>query len=112
MLEIVSGGALPRRDRLVAAIVVEAALGLAAEPAGLDIFHQQRTRPILGVRQPLVQNLHDRKTGIETDEIGMSPRRHEETSRWWPHVRNGLSSSAQLVVKNDGALCTIHFRAW
>jgi hypothetical protein len=25
---------------------------------------------------------------------------------------SGLSSSAERVVKNDDALCTIHFRAW
>ena len=41
---------LARRDRLVAAVVVKTALGLAAEPAGLDIFHQQRARTILGSR--------------------------------------------------------------
>src|SRR6202049_4796118 len=56
--------ALPRRDRLVAAIIVEAALGLAAEPAGLDIFHQKRARPVLGVRQTLMQDLHDREASI------------------------------------------------
>ncbi len=50
----------PRRDRLLAAIVVEAALGLAAEPAGLDVLHQQRAGPVLRVGQPLVQHLHDR----------------------------------------------------
>src|SRR5262245_59693038 len=38
---------LARRHRLFAAIVVEASLGLASEPAGLDVFHQQRTGPVL-----------------------------------------------------------------
>src|SRR6186997_34338 len=38
-----------RRNRLGAAVVVEAALGLATEPAGLDVFHQQRARAIFGV---------------------------------------------------------------
>jgi hypothetical protein len=28
-----------------------------------------------------------------------------------PHVRNGLSSSAERAVKNDDALCTIRHRA-
>src|SRR5215213_4546839 len=31
----------PGRDGLFAAIIVEAALRLAAEPAGLDVFHQE-----------------------------------------------------------------------
>jgi len=51
----------PRRHRLFAAIVVEAALRLTTEPAGLDIFHQQRTRAVLGVGQALVQHLHDER---------------------------------------------------
>src|SRR5665647_1464349 len=49
---------------------VEAALGLASEPAGLDIFHQQGTGPVLGVGQTLMQHLHDRQAGVEPDEIG------------------------------------------
>jgi hypothetical protein len=32
--------ALPCRYRLLATVVVEPALGLAAEPAGLDVFHE------------------------------------------------------------------------
>src|SRR5437899_5346769 len=71
-----SRSALPRRDRLVAAVVVEAALRLAAEPTGLDIFHEQRTRPVFRISQPLMQHLHDRKTRIETDEIGEFQRPH------------------------------------
>src|SRR5262249_11372328 len=36
-----------RRDRLGAAVVVEPTLRLAAEPAGFDVFHQQRARAVL-----------------------------------------------------------------
>ncbi len=43
-----------RRHRLVAAVVVEAALRLAAEPAGLDVFHQQRARAVFRVGQAFV----------------------------------------------------------
>src|SRR5690349_18947868 len=35
---------LARRDRTLARVVVEAALDFAADPAGLDILHQQRAR--------------------------------------------------------------------
>src|SRR5262245_19143012 len=61
---------LARRHRLLAAIVVEAALGLAPQPARLDVFHQQRTGPVLGIGETLIQHLHDREAGIEPDEIG------------------------------------------
>ena len=67
---------LARRHRRLAAVVVEAALGFAAEPAGLDVFHQQRTGPVLGVGQALVQHLHHRQAGIEADEVGELERPH------------------------------------
>src|SRR5438445_3865543 len=66
----------PRRDRALAGIVVEAALDLLADPAGLDVLHQERARPVFGIRQALVQHLHHRETGIEADEIGELERAH------------------------------------
>src|SRR5205085_2875444 len=60
---------LPRRHRLLAAIVVEAAIALAAEPTGLDIFYQQRARAVFRIGEAFVQHLHDRQAGIEADEI-------------------------------------------
>src|SRR5215471_11236056 len=59
-----------RRYGFFAAIVVEAALGFPAEPTSLDIFYQQRARAIFRIRQPFVQHLHDRETGVESDEVG------------------------------------------
>jgi hypothetical protein len=50
---------LARRHRVLAAVVVKPALGLPAQPASLNIFHQQRTGAVFGIRQPLVQHLHD-----------------------------------------------------
>ena len=41
------GDALPRRHRLFAAIVVETAIGLATEPAGFGIFHEQWAGAVL-----------------------------------------------------------------
>src|SRR5215510_11038408 len=58
-----------RRHRLLGAVVVEAALDLAAEPAGLDVLHQERAGAILAVGQPLIEHLHDREAGVEADEI-------------------------------------------
>ncbi|MPL88776.1 hypothetical protein SDC9_34803 [bioreactor metagenome] len=65
-----------RRHRGLAAIVVEAAAGLAAKPARLDVFHQQRAGAVLGVRQPVVQHVHDRQAGVEADEVGELERAH------------------------------------
>jgi hypothetical protein len=62
--------------RGLAAVVVEAATGLAAQPAGLDIFHQQRAGPVLGIGQAVMQHLHDRQAGVEADEIGQLQRPH------------------------------------
>ena len=55
---------------MFAAIVVEAAPRLAAQPAGFDILHQERTRPVLAVGHALVQHLHHGQAGIQSDEIG------------------------------------------
>src|SRR5579871_221206 len=61
---------LPRWHRVLAAVVIEAALGLAAEPASFDVFHQERAGAVLRIGEPFVQNLHDGETGVEADEIG------------------------------------------
>src|SRR5690242_19597965 len=65
-----------RRDRALAGIVVETALDLAADPTRLDVFHEKRTRPVLGIGQPLVQHLHHRKASVEADEISELERSH------------------------------------
>src|SRR5271166_4698096 len=59
-----------RRLGRVGAVVVEPSAGLAAVPAGLDVFHQQRAGAVFAIGQPLVQHLHDRQAGIEADEVG------------------------------------------
>src|SRR5208282_3748851 len=64
------------RNRLFASIIIEAAPGLAAEPARLDIFHEERTGPILAVGKALVEDVHDGETGVEADEIGELERPH------------------------------------
>src|SRR3546814_3254548 len=60
----------PRRDRVRAVVVVEAAVGLFAKPARLDIFHQQRAGAVLAVGEALKKHLHHRKAGVKSDEIG------------------------------------------
>jgi 3-hydroxybutyryl-CoA dehydrogenase len=47
-----------------------------ADFIGLDIFHQQRTRPVFRIGEPFVEHLHDRQAGIETDEVGQLQRSH------------------------------------
>src|SRR3546814_19237750 len=62
-------GASARRDGRFAGVIVEAAPDLAAEPAGLDVFHEQRTGPVLRIGESFVEHLHDRQAGIEPDEV-------------------------------------------
>ena len=63
-------GQLACRHRLLAAIVVEAALGFATEPACFNVLHQKGARSVFRIGESLVKHLHDRQAGIETDEIG------------------------------------------
>src|SRR5262249_10506810 len=63
-------------DGVLAAIIVKAAARLAADPAGVDIFYQQRAGPVFRIGKPLIEHLHDRKAGVETDEIGKLQRAH------------------------------------
>src|SRR5690606_17283199 len=58
------------RHGLVAAIVVEAAARLAAEPARLDIFHEKRAGAVFRIRKTVMQHLHDGEAGVEADEVG------------------------------------------
>src|SRR5687768_12346435 len=48
---------LAGRDRLFAAVVVEAPSGLLSQPAGFHVLHQQRARPVLAVRQAFVEHV-------------------------------------------------------
>src|SRR6266851_6701540 len=53
----------PCRDRRCSMVIVKPAARLAAEPAGLDIFDEQRAGSVLAVGEPLVKHLHYRKAG-------------------------------------------------
>src|SRR5690606_35910650 len=64
------------RDGFFAAIIIEAALRLAAKPACLDIFHEEGARTVLGVREPVMEHLHDGEAGIEADKVGKLKRTH------------------------------------
>src|SRR5262249_32050944 len=93
---ILSGG-----YRLVAAIVVESALGLATEPAGLDVFHQQRAWPILRVRQPFMENLRDGQADIEADEVGKLERTHRVVRAELHGGVDGIDRAYPLIKRVD-----------
>ncbi len=67
---------LPCRARRRLGVVVKPPPGLAAEPAGLEVFHPRRARPVLAVRQPVVQHRHDGQTRTQPDEIREFQRPH------------------------------------
>src|SRR5690606_21519571 len=58
-----------RRHRFLTRIIVEATSGLAAIPAGLDIFDEQRGGAELGVTGGLVEDAANLQAGIQPDEI-------------------------------------------
>ncbi|CAD5252737.1 conserved hypothetical protein [Bosea sp. 62] len=93
---------LARRNRLFAAIIVKAALGLAAEPAGLDVLHQQRAWPVLRIGETVMQHLHHRQAGVEADEVGKLERAHRMI-RAEPHRRvDRLDRADALIERVDG----------
>ena len=67
---------LAGRDGALARIIVKPAAGLAAEPSGFDIFHQQGGWAILAVAGRLEQHLDDLEAGVEADKIGQFERTH------------------------------------
>src|SRR6185503_6561988 len=90
------------RNRFLAAIIVEAAARLAAEPARLDIFHQQRAGPVLRVGEAFIEHMHDGKAGIEPDEIGELERSHRMVGAE-PHRRvDRLDRADALIERVDG----------
>ena len=95
------GGASAGRDGGLAAIVVEAALDLAAEPAGLDVLHQQRAGAVLAVGQALVEHLHDRQAGVEADEVGELQRPHRVVGAELHRVVDALDRADALVERVD-----------
>ena len=68
------GGVLRRRGRGLG--MHKALAGLAAIPAGLDIFDQQRRRTIFGIAGGGEEDVEDFERGVEADEIGQRQRPH------------------------------------
>src|SRR3984893_7207984 len=90
------------RHRLLAAVIVETAPALAAEPAGLDVFHQQRAGPVLRIGETLVEHLHHREAGIEPDEIRELERAHRMVGAE-PHRRIDCVDRADAFIERvDG----------
>src|ERR1700730_2419808 len=48
----------PRRNWRCSMVIVKAAARLAAEPAGLDVFDEQRAGAVLSLRRPLATHPH------------------------------------------------------
>src|SRR2546425_1071403 len=57
-------------------IGVEAASGFAAEPAGGDVFFEQRAGAIFRVAEALVEDMKNVHANVEADEIGELERAH------------------------------------
>lgn len=60
---------LPRWKWYFAAIIIKATATFASKPTGFNIFDQQRARAIFGIRQAIMQHMHNRQADIKTDKI-------------------------------------------
>src|SRR5262245_29261439 len=96
------GGRSARRYGLFPAVVVKAALGLATEPTGLDVFHQQRAGAVLGIRQALIEDLHDGQAGVEADEVGKLERTHRVVGAKPHGLVDRFNRADALIERVDG----------
>src|SRR5438046_1753774 len=63
-------------SRFFHGISVKPAPGLAAQPSGADHFFEQGAGPVLGVVEPLVEDLHDIQANVQANKIGQLQRPH------------------------------------
>src|SRR4051812_16606994 len=68
-------GPVHARSVLLLAVLVKASPGFAAEIAGIDHLLEQRRGPVFRFVEALIEDVHHRQHGVETDEIGQ---------RQWP----------------------------
>ena len=57
-------------------VLVETTARFDSHIPSVDIVGQQRTGTVLGISQITVQDLHDEKTGVESNEVGQGERTH------------------------------------
>src|SRR5579863_9362166 len=81
---------MPEHKIHFSSIFVKAAGGFAAEPAGGDVFFQQRASAILGIAEAVVQHFEDVHANIEADEVGEFERAHRMVHAKLHHRVHGL----------------------
>src|SRR5262249_36620841 len=60
----------------VSCVLVEAAPGLTAEPAGVDHLGEERARPVPRIAESVVEDAQDRQARVEADEVGQRQGPH------------------------------------
>src|ERR1700691_5467950 len=58
-----------RNQSTLLIIYIKSAAGFAAQVSGVDVLLQQRARTVLVVAQHTMHHLHDRKAGVEPDQV-------------------------------------------
>src|SRR5258708_33529397 len=66
----------PPYPTLLSIIGIKPAARFAAEPAGGDVFLEQRAGAIFGVAEAVEQDVHDVHANVEANEIGELQRTH------------------------------------
>src|SRR5579864_4073569 len=57
-------------------ISIEPAARFAPQPARIHHSDEQRTGPVLGIAQAVVQHAHDVQANVQADEVGQGERTH------------------------------------
>lgn len=75
---------------------------------GIDIVDQQWTRPVLGITEIPVQNLHYVKTSVQSDEISQSQRSHWHVSSEFHCLVDVLFGSDSFIQCVNGLIDVWH----
>src|SRR5579875_3124149 len=83
-------------------VLVEAAAGFAAEPAGGDVFFEQRAGAVFGIAEAVVQNFENVHANVEADEIGEFERAHGMVHAQFHHCVHRFGSGDALQYGVSG----------
>lgn len=93
---------------LVSLVIVEALSGLLSEPASINVLGQQNGGSVLGVSGILVQDSHDGKTSIKTNEVSQGKGTHGHGTSVLENVVNVLLLTDTGLEGDDGLVDVRH----
>src|SRR5436190_15308157 len=82
-------------------IFVEASPRLSSQPSRVHHLHEQRTRPVFGIAEALLQHAQDGETNVEADEVGERERTHRMIHAELHHAVDRLTRGDAFVQRED-----------